>query len=534
MAKILDQHGNPIDRAVLDGPQTKREASLANLQSNYLTPMLNGLTPARLANILREADNGNLIEQHRLFADMEERNPHLAAEMGKRINAPLTIDWDIVPPRNANAAEKKAAAWAKEVLEDAVDPIEDLIVAMGGATGHGFAPVEMEWNLEGKELLPSFFPRPQEWFRLDQTRSFLRLIDASVDGVTPASFGWIIHTPGKAKTGYMGRLGLHRVLSWPFIYGAYGLSDFAEFLETFGLPFIIGKYFSGASPEEKASLMRAVTALGHDARAIMPTEMQLEISKITGSGDSTPHMAMVDWAERSISKVILGQTTSSEAKPTGLGSGVADLHSEVRDDILRADARQIAATLTRDLVYPLIALNRGGIDGLRRCPRLKFDLAEADDLVAYAGSLPKLVGVGFHIPREWAQERLRIPEPADGEEILTIAQPEKILPPDERPLPASNAPSTALSALSAGTPQAAATDPLAGDTDELASAADPAFNAIIDDIGKMIDGAADLATLQADLIAKYGGFSSDRLRNIMAAAFALAQLKGMDSAREGV
>ena len=52
-----------------------------------LEPQMNlthGLTPKRLRNILELADQGDILEQHLLFADMEDRCEHLAAEMGKR------------------------------------------------------------------------------------------------------------------------------------------------------------------------------------------------------------------------------------------------------------------------------------------------------------------------------------------------------------------------------------------------------------------------------------------------------------------
>jgi phage gp29-like protein len=54
--------------------------------------------------------------------------------------------------------------------------------------------------------------------------------------------------------------------------------------------------------------------------------------------------------------------------------------SSILQLILRSDARQLADTLTRDLVYPLVVLNAGGVDGLRRCPRWTFDLGEAEDV----------------------------------------------------------------------------------------------------------------------------------------------------------
>lgn len=453
MPKILDQYGNPIDTGALKEPQTSR---IAMLENQYLTPMLGGLTPSRLSGILRAADDGDLTAQHRLFADMEERDAHLLCEIGKRKLAVMDLDWDIVPPRNATAAEKANAEWVKEVLTDAVDPVEDLLLALMEGVGHGFAATELEWRREGAEWLPAFHPRPQEWFRLDRFRRELRLIDASADGAAMQPFGWVLHTHGKAKTGYLGRMGLHRALVWPFLYKAYSLGDFAEFLETYGLPIVLGKYYQGASKDEKASLMRAVTALGHDARAIIPTDMAIEIQKVTADGSGTPHLAMIDWADRAQSKAVLGQTTSSEARATGLGSGVASVHNEVRNDIRNADARQIAGTITRDLIYPLLALNRGGIDSLSRCPRLVFDTGEAEDLVTLADGVDKLVKAGMRtIPVKWVHEKARIPEPAEGEATLGgEAEPETKVSPGA---------TAALAALKAGASQTDDLDALAAD-----------------------------------------------------------------------
>ena len=504
MPRIVDQHGHPIDTGALREPQTAR---IATLENQYLTSQLAGLSPARLATTLRAADDGDLWAQHRLFSDMEERDAHLYAEMGKRTRAPLCLDWTIEPPRRPSAAEKASAEWLTEILTDAADPFEDLLVACMDAVGHGFATIELEWTRNGRDLLPAFHPRPQEWFRLDRNRRELRLRDASADGAPLQPFGWITHTYGQAKTGYLGRMGLHRVLVWPFLYKAFSVGDFAEFLETFGLPLITGKYGAGATDAEKASLLRAVTALGHDARAIMPAEMELEIQAVTASGAGSPHLAMVDWAERSQSKAILGQTMSAEAKSTGIGSGNADLHDQVRQDILKADARQLAATITRDLLYPLIALNRGGIDSLARCPRLIFDTSEPEDLAAYAESIPKLVDAGMRrIPIAWVHEKLRIPEAADDEPTLggdppaagkPPAQPAPGTPPaDQEQDPAddpADTPPAALAALAASARQAAERDAL----DELADLMGEEWQPTVDGLLTPIDRlAAEAATLE--------------------------------------
>jgi len=510
MPKILDQHGNPIDTGALKEPQTSR---ITQLENQYLTPMLAGLTPSRLSSILKQADDGDLTAQHRLFADMEERDAHLLCEIGKRKLAVMDLDWDIVPPRNATAAEKANAEWLKEVLTDAVDPFEDLLLALMDGVGHGFAAVELEWRREGAEWLPAFHPRPQEWFQLDRFRRELRLIDASADGAAMQPFGWVLHTHGKAKTGYLGRMGLHRALVWPFLYKAYSLGDFAEFLETYGLPIVLGKYYQGASKDEKASLMRAVTALGHDARAIMPADMAIEIEKVSADGSGTPHLAMIDWADRAQSKAVLGQTTSSEARATGLGSGVANVHNEVRQDIRNADARQIAGTATRDVLYPLLALNRGGVDSLSRCPRLVFDTGEPEDLVALADGVDKLVKAGMRtIPVKWVHEKGRIPEPAEGEETLGAT-------PDVAPDKAK----AALAAMRAGTSPTDEFDHLAAD---MASDWERVTEPLVSPIERLMEECKTLEEFRARLPQVLEQMDADALVGLLASGTFAARLFG--------
>jgi phage gp29-like protein len=519
MAKILDQYGQPLDRQVLSEPQTARVAALAN---TYIESQLAGLTPARAAAILAQADAGDIVAQHRLFEDMLDRDAHVLCEFDKRRMAPTALDWSIEPPADASAAEKKAAAWVEDVLKNAVDDLEDLISTMMDAAGHGFAPIELEWQLLDGQRIPRFHPRPQDWFRLSHDRRELRLADGSASGAAPAPMGWIMHQHKKAKTGYLARSPLFRVLVWPFIYKSYSVGDLAEFLETYGLPIILGKYYQGAQPDEKASLMRAVTALGHDARAIMPKEMEIEINKVSGSGDGAPHLAMIDWAERAQSKAILGQVLSAEAKATGMGSGVADLQGEVRRDILKSDARQLAGTLTRDLVYPLIAINLTGIDGLRRCPRFAFDLGEAEDLALYADALPKLAQGGAQIPVSWVHEKLCIPQA--GEQEAVFGSPAKS---DVPPAAGGNRPPPAQAALRA---QAADPDPIRDTADKmtpaLAAGAQPVVDRWLAEIEAMLAGADSLEQFREQLLARYDSLPADDLVEVMAAALAAIELRG--------
>lgn len=426
--KILDLNGNPFDSAILTEPQTSRIAYLAREFENHPS---RGLTPPKLARILEAAERGDMLAQHELFMDMEEKDAHIFSEMSKRKRAILKLDWDIVPPRNATKEEEDDAAYIRDLLSDFTN-LDDLFLDCLDAIGHGFACIEKEYELVGKEwLMKAAHFRPQTWFTTAQEdHNELRLRDFSPNGQELQPFGWIVHRHA-ARSGYLARSGLHRILAWPFLFKNYAVRDLAEFIEIYGLPLRLGKYPAGANDTEKATLLRAVMSIGHNAAGIIPEGMAVEFQE-AAKGQSDPYLAMIDWAERSESKAIVGQTTSSEAKSTGLGSGIANLHGEVRRDLTTSDARQLGGTLTRDVVYPYLVLNRGVRDP-RRLPRLMFDTGEAEDMKAMSEALPKLVGVGMQIPVSWAHSKMRVPQPKDGEAVLQVARPALTVPPAERP-----------------------------------------------------------------------------------------------------
>jgi len=70
-------------------------------------------------------------------------------------------------------------------------------------------------------------------------------------------------------------------------------------------------------------------------------------------------------------RYILGQTLSSEADATGLGSGVADAHLATLADIVTWDARSLAETITTDILRPIQLWNFPGSEGVYL--KFKFD-----------------------------------------------------------------------------------------------------------------------------------------------------------------
>lgn len=419
MTRIVDIHGKPFEQQTLREQQTAR---LSQLHEEFADHPSSGLTPPRLAAILRAAEQGDIQAQCELFQDMEEKDAHLLAEIGKRRRALTTVDWAVVPARNPNAAEQAEADWLNEVLQDLPD-FEDLLFDLLDGIGKGFAGIELDWARYGREWMPKAFNyREASWFQLDRaTRTELRLRDGSLDGEALQPFGWIMHQH-KAKSGYVARGGLYRTLAWPYLFKNYAVRDLAEFLEIYGLPVRLGKYPNGATPDEKATLLRAVVNIGHNAAGIIPEGMAIDF-KEAAKGQHDPFDWMVQWAEKSMSKAILGGTLTSQADGKSSTNALGAVHNEVRHDLLKSDAKQVATTLRQYLLYPLLVLNRGGDRDPRRLPRFQFDLVEAEDMATYAKALPSLVNAGMQIPVNWAHDKLRIPLPGKGDAILGTAKP---------------------------------------------------------------------------------------------------------------
>ncbi|MBL8471359.1 MAG: DUF935 domain-containing protein [Rhodocyclaceae bacterium] len=527
---LLDQFGRPFDRAhgaQLAQPQT---AAVAHLHQQYAEHPAAGITPARLHQILCDAETGAWTAQLDLFEDMEDRDGHMLAEMLKRRRALMRCEWKFEPPAQPTPDEERDAEWIEQWLRSYAGR-QQLFFDLTDAIGKGFAPVEIAWRYRDGEILPEATTlQPQRWFVPDRaTRREIRLYDhASPDGAPLRPFTWLLHRHA-AKSGYPARAALYRVLAWPYVFRWYSARDLAEFLEIYGLPVRIGKYPSGANPDEKATLLRALVGIGHNAAGIIPDGMQIDF-EAAAEGQHDGFAWMIDWCERTASKAILGQTLSAEARGTGLGSGTADLQAEVRDDIRDSDAEQLAPTITRDLAYPILALNGRCRGGIARCPQFRWDLGDAADMALFAEALPKLAPV-MPIPAAWAYRSLRIPAPKNGEAVL---QAPAAVAPMPAPLPGSAGAGVApvaqhQAALRTGLP--AATPDLLDELIDQARAQfrpliEPAVATLLDSVWRSAAAGAPLTALRDELAGLLRTMPIDQLAEQLARAGFTARLLG--------
>jgi phage gp29-like protein len=398
-----------------------QSVKIAALAKESFDNLAKNITPKKLRTILDSADAGDILDQHRLFADAEDSDEHLFTELSKRRRALLSLDWKIMPAVTADAGMRKKAEEYAEIVSalfDSIPDFEDTIFDLSDGIGHGFSALEIEWGMDGTFHVPqALHYRPQTYFMLSPEERELRLrSEGERDGIPLLPLGWIIHRH-KSKSGWLPRYGLFRVVMAAWLLKSYSRNGFAEFLEIHGLPLRLAKYPISSSEQEKKDLLRGMVALGRDAAAIIPSGMEVEFVAAAKASES-PFATMVDHCEMGLSKAILGGTLTTQADGRTSTNALGVIHEEVRHDLLVSDAVQLASTLTKQLLLPLAVLNCN-LDDPKLAPWFRFDTAEAEDLLQLAEAIPKLTPV-MRIPAKWAHEKTRIPMPEEGEEVLEM------------------------------------------------------------------------------------------------------------------
>lgn len=382
--------------------------------------MATGLTPRRLASILRTAAEGDY--QHddylTLAEEMEERDPHYAAVLGVRKRAVSGLD-----PAVESATDDSADVQLADAVRDLVRRPEfaSLIEDSLDALGKGFSAVEIIWDRSGPQWMPARYEwRDPRFFVFDRVdASTLRLLDEadSYQGIDLEPYKWVIHKP-HLKSGIPIRGGLARLAAIPYMVKSFTITDWTAFAEVFGMPLRLGRYGENASEDDILKLISAVGNLGTDAAAVIPESMRIEFTEVGNrQGAAELYERLAVYLDKQVSKAVLGQTMTAD---DGASKSQAQVHDEVRGDILRSDARQLESTLNRDLVRPFIDLNHGVQE---RYPQLLLPVNEPENIKVLAEVLGTLVPLGLQVEASVIRDKLGLPDPEDGAELLGPADP---------------------------------------------------------------------------------------------------------------
>jgi len=323
-----------------------------------------GLTPSRLAAILREADDGALATAMQLFEEMEEKDAHLYSVANTRRLALTGLDWRIVSAADGNSAIDRpradaAAEYCREILSD-LNAFDEALQHLSLAVGRNISIVEIIWDVLRGELRPVDFA-PVDFNRIafdEFDRPRILTEDQPETGVELAPNKFIVHTP-HSTSGHPQRGGLLRVSALAFLAKNLSLKDWMVYAEIFGMPVRIARYEPSATAEEKRELLHMLESLGSHAAGIFSRAVELQVIETNRGASATPYQALVDFLNREMSKAWLGQTLTTDISGQSGSIAASRVHEDVRQDILADDIRKEARTLRRDLLAPLTRLRFG-------------------------------------------------------------------------------------------------------------------------------------------------------------------------------
>ena len=445
-------------------------------------------------------ERGNTSNNSGIYLDLK-RDGKVFSGLQKRKLALISRPWQVDPIDDGEAGQKDAAivqAMLKSVMFDKLcsELLDALLV--------GFVPMEIVWTVKAGLITPDrVLKRAQRRFVYVQTdpnaAPELRLLTAQnmLAGEVLEPNKFIVHRLNSEDDNPYGT-GLGLQLYWPVFFKRKGILSWNKLNDRFGSPTPWGKYPQSAGPKEKGTLLDALKAMSNDGVLITPEGMSIELleSKLTGS--VTTQQNLCAYMDNWISEVILSQEASQSTGATG---AAANEREDVRLDLVQADADLLSDTLNSTLIKWFCEFN-----GLAPC-QVSRVIKKPEDLLAASQTDVNIAGMGFKPTLDAVRARY-----GDGWEDAPVPPVAPVIGKDGKP-------------ASFAEPNPA--NPFVPITQTMNKAGDTILAVWMRKIQALVYAAPTTEALRDQLLQAFGDLPTDQLTEVMAMAFAVAELAGM-------
>lgn len=295
---------------------------------------IRGLNMQRLGHYLEQWSLGFLRWQALTWDQIKQRDSDLMAVIPKRIFAVSRLKWEIVEDEESAAAKShkqaleaafKGITCAEALDQNTVGDVNLLIRQMMNAVGGKFSVHEIVWkpdvDIDGAPSLTAHFRSVPTWFFENRTGQLRYLpYELALDGIPLDAGGWMV-TVGD---------GLHMASSIAYMYKQLGLRSWANFVDKYGMPFLIGKTDAAYGSPEWQQLLDALAHIRADGSLIMGKNGAIEPLEVKNTGEP-PQKEFLDRMSRDISRIWLGGDLSTHSRG---GSGVGALPQISQEDEL--------------------------------------------------------------------------------------------------------------------------------------------------------------------------------------------------------
>lgn len=426
---------------------------------------------------------------------------HVGACVRRRKGAVQALEWGL----DRDQAKSRVAKGVQAML-DGLD-MQRLVGQCINAALFGYQPLEVMWRKDGGSIVPADIEaRPPEWFHFDsenQLRFRTRQSPSLGEDLTQYPRKFLL--PRQDHT-YQNPYGIAdlSLCYWPVVFKKGSKKFWLSFAEKFGSAFSVGKLPRNSTPAERAELLDSLERLVQDGVTTIPDDGSVELLEMAGkSASSDLYQSLVKDCRSEITIALLGQDQTTEAS-ANKASATAGL--EVTHELRDADGKMIAASINQ-LIRWIVDVNFG--EGTP-VPVFSFwDQESQDKLQAQRDKSNHEAGATF-TNAYWA--RAYGYQPGD---LATSA-----------PTTLQAAPNSSAVAFAEG--DAALNNPIQPELQTLELAGVDAWGALVAQIGDLVAKASSLDEVQQALLQGYGSLDEAELVRVMEAAYALAQLKGLD------
>jgi len=389
------------------------------------------LTPEFIEMAIRSAELGFMRDLTDLQYETLHIDPHFSSVVGKRMRALASVKTQVMPATGDGIDPERAKLYAEVVRQQVawVPNWRAQVRRLNWAQCHGRAALEkvwrenpkgskVQWRLDNLNWIHprrlSFGPERELRVRDDQFAGAgferrgleLRQIPFKFISFTPQSFNDYPEREGFGPRG----------LYFSF-FKRFGWRERLILLEVFGKPWRI-VYTDSDNVQQETLDEAAISAdaMGANATGVMPPGVKLGVESPDHNSGQIHKDVGVECNDE-ISKLVLGTTRTTDAKPGALGSAGDEVGQDEQSSVFAADGWDMSDLLTEQLAADIIVLNFGA-EALDHCPRIELKYEVTPSRGTEIERTVKVFGLGQPIKKSEFYERTGFTQPAPEDEVV--------------------------------------------------------------------------------------------------------------------
>lgn len=309
--------------------------------------------------------------------------------------AVISHDWEVAPGDENDPRSVEAAEHLKGQLKRiSFDRISDKML-FSIWFGYGVAEGLYGRDAELKVVLDDIVVPDRRHFGFTNEGELRLRPGLSLSGESlPANKFWVMRTGASHDFAFYG-LGLAHWCYWPIWFKRNVIKFWALYLEKLGYPTVVGEQDDNWTEEEKKGFLATLVAIGRDRAVKVPsgaTEgIKLMEAARSGAGTSS-YLDFVGEQNEALMRIVLGQPGTSKATAQGIGGTQAEVHNDVKGEIVKADADLLCESFNS--TFP-VWLTRWNFGPDVAPPRVYRKLEQEDDLDTIADRDVKLDKLGI-------------------------------------------------------------------------------------------------------------------------------------------